>query len=89
MICWIRKVRGEGLVNVADMEAVVGRLSFGLTVLPLLRPFLGPLYAWVAAVRHCHVLRVPKAVLLILTFLENFFMKELMSRGRAASSFQD
>ena len=77
IICWIRKVRADGFVNVADMGAVVGRLSFGLTVLPLLRPFLGPLYAWVAAVRHCHVLRVPKAILLILTFLENIFVRDL------------
>ena len=44
MICWIRKVKADGFVNVADMGAVVGRLSFGLTVLPLLRPFLGPLF---------------------------------------------
>ena len=45
MIGWIRKVKSDGFVNIADMGAVLGRLSFGLTVLPLLRPFLGPLYA--------------------------------------------
>ena len=77
MIGWIRKVKSDGFVNVADMGAVLGRLSFGLTVLPLLRPFLGPLYAWVAAVRHCHVLKLPKAIYMILSFLESFFLKDL------------
>ena len=87
MIGWIRKVKSDGFVNIADMGAVLGRLSFGLTVLPLLRPFLGPLYAWVAAVRHCHVLKLPKAIYMILSFLESFFLKDLRTahvprRGR-------
>ena len=77
MIGWIRKVKSDGFVNIADMGAVLGRLSFGLTVLPLLRPFLGPLYAWVAAVRHCHILKLPKAIYMILSFLESFFLKDL------------
>ena len=77
MIGWIRKVKSDGFVNIADMGAVLGRLSFGLTVLPSLRPFLGPLYAWVAAVRHCHVLKLPKAIYMILSFLESFFLKDL------------
>ena len=77
MVGWIRKVKSDGFVNIADMGAVLGRLSFGLTVLPLLRPFLGPLYAWVAAVRHCHIKKLPKAIVLILSFLECFFMKDL------------
>ena len=77
MIGWIRKVKSDGFVNIADMGAVLGRLSFGLTVLPLLRPFLGPLYAWVAAVRQCHVLKLPKAIYMILSFLESFFLKDL------------
>ena len=87
MIGWIRKVKSDGFVNIADMGAVLGRLSFGLTVLPLLRPFLGPLYAWVAAVRHCHVLKLPKAIYMILSFLESFNEKDLRTahvprRGR-------
>ncbi|CAE7239965.1 unnamed protein product, partial [Symbiodinium necroappetens] len=77
MVGWIRKVKSDGFVNIADMGAVLGRLSFGLTLLPLLRPFLGPLYAWVAAVKHCHIKKLPKAIVLILSFLENFFMKDL------------
>ena len=72
---WIQRVRADGFVKIADLEAVIGRLSFGFTVLPLLRPFLGPLYAWVSAVRHCHTLRLPKAVAMILAFIEKVLLQ--------------
>ena len=75
LIGWIRRTRAEGRVRVADLSAVVGRLSFTFTLLPLFRPFLGPLYAWTCAVNHCHVLRLPKAVSVILAFLELLLMK--------------
>ena len=75
LIGWIRRTRAEGRVRVADLSAVVGRLSFAFTLLPLFRPFLGPLYAWTCAVNHCHVLRLPKAVSVILAFLELLLAK--------------
>ena len=75
LIGWIRRTRAEGRVRVADLSAVVGRLSFAFTLLPLFRPFLGPLYVWTCAVNHCHVLRLPKAVSVILAFLELLLVK--------------
>ena len=41
LIGWIRRTRADGMVRVADLRAVLGRLSFAFTVLPLLRPFSG------------------------------------------------
>ncbi|CAE7581099.1 unnamed protein product [Symbiodinium natans] len=88
---WIQRVRADGFVKIADLEAVIGRLSFGFTVLPLLRPFLGPLYAWVSAVRHCHTLRLPKAVAMILAFIEKVLLQgfRTMTVPRAKSAPQE
>eukprot|EP00439_Symbiodinium_sp_Y106_P037642 s5078_g4.t1 len=74
---YARKTRSDGMVRIADMQSVLGRLSFAFTVLPMLRPFLGPLYAWTSAVSQCHTLRLPKAIDLILVFLEALMLKGL------------
>ena len=70
VICWLRKTRSDGIVRIADLRAVLGRLSFAFGVIPLLRPFLGPIYAWVAAAASCHTLRLPKTLHLVFLFLE-------------------
>ena len=70
IVGWIKKTRADGLVRVADLRSVLGRLSFAFSVIPLLKPFLGPIYAWAAAVQACHTLRLPKAVSLVLLFLQ-------------------
>ena len=70
IVGWIRKTRADGLVRVADLRSVLGRLSFAFSVIPLLKPFLGPMYAWVAAVQACHTLRLPKAISMVLLFLQ-------------------
>ena len=49
LVKWLSETADTGRVRVADMSAVLGRLSFGLTALGHLRPFLGPVYAWTAA----------------------------------------
>ena len=46
LIRWLNSTAQAGQVKVADMQAVLGRLSFALTALGHLRPFLGPMYAW-------------------------------------------
>ena len=70
LVGWLRQACNEGQVQVADMSAVLGRLSFALTALGHLRPFLGPIYAWVAAVTgKMRVARLPKALKLIFSFL--------------------
>ena len=54
----------------ADLRSVLGRGSFAFSVIPLLRPFLGPIYASTSVTQALHTLRLPKAMELILSFLE-------------------
>jgi hypothetical protein len=75
---WLRDRAAEGKARVADMCAVLGRLSFALSALDHLRPFLGPIYAWVAALEHARVYKLPKAIKLIMLFLA----KALEGSGR-------
>eukprot|EP00435_Cladocopium_sp_Y103_P010320 s1590_g2.t1 len=75
---WLRGCVDRGSLRVADMSAVLGRLSFGLTALDHVRPFLGPIYAWVAALEHTRTYKLPKAVRLIMLFLA----KALEGSGR-------
>eukprot|EP00435_Cladocopium_sp_Y103_P039501 s2825_g10.t1 len=69
LICWLEKAAEGNSVQVAELSSVLGRLSFGLTALGHLRPFLGPVYAWVAAMDGKGLCRVPKALVLIFKFL--------------------
>ena len=64
----------RGRLDLADSIALRAdpHLGFAFT---LFRPFLGPLYAWTCAVNHCCVLRLPKAVSVILAFLELLLVK--------------
>jgi hypothetical protein len=52
-----------------DLEAVLGRLRFALAPLEFLRPFLAPIYAWVAAVNHRGTMRLPWAVRFLFTYI--------------------
>ena len=47
---WLDDSVSTGRARIADVSAVLGRLSFGLTALAHFRPFLGPVYAWVASI---------------------------------------
>ena len=66
---WLDKACAENCVRLADLRAVLGRLAFAFTALPLLRPFLGPLYAWSAAVGPVEARTLPKSVRLIFAFI--------------------
>ena len=67
-INWLESTAVQGLVRVADVRAALGRLSF-LHCPGHLRPFLGPIYAWVAVLDSCRRYQVPKATILIMQYL--------------------
>ena len=69
LVKWLRTTADLGQAKIADVSSVLGRLSFGLTALGHYRPFLGPVYAWVAATQNFSVCRLPKAIQLIFRFL--------------------
>lgn len=67
---WIARILAAGRVHTGEFAQVLGRLSFGFSAVDLLRPFLGPCYAWSSAVPDCYVLDVPPMVQLVLRFLD-------------------
>ena len=59
-ICrWIEDTLAAGTVRMHDFASVLGRLNFAMAAIEHLRPFLGPLYAWSAAVGKLHVIAWP------------------------------
>ena len=78
LVSWVSKTLEEGHVLVSDLEAVVGRFGFAMIPLDYLRPFLAPIYAWLAAVRNAGRLKLPWSV----SFLLKFLSDELAGGGR-------
>ena len=66
---WITRVLATGKVHTGEFGQVLGRLSFGFGAVDLLKPFLGPCYAWSAATPDSYVLPLPPMVKLVLHFL--------------------
>ena len=69
LVQWLNRTSSASCVKIADVSAVLGRLSFALTALGHFRPFLGPVYAWVATLDHGRSYKVPRAIALIFKFL--------------------
>ena len=80
LIKWVRSVLDEGKIDVEDFVAVLGRFCFAMGPLDFLRPFLAPLFAWVAAVRGAGKLVLPWSV----GFLLEFLAQQLGGGGRLA-----
>ena len=49
LVRWLKDVLASGGTRGIDMEEVLGRLGFASNALTHLRPWLAPLYAWIAA----------------------------------------
>ena len=67
---WCR-TQAQGKIEVASFREGLGRLAFAAG--PLRRPFLGPLYAWCAAVGGQHSADLPPLVVLVLELLAEEF----------------
>ena len=66
---WIDEVTGDTLVKVKNCQEVLGRLQFVATALITMKPFLGPLYAWIASLPEQSCLPLPVSIKLILRFI--------------------
>ena len=75
---WMTDTVNKGIVEVADLRAVLGRLSFSLGALEYLRPFVAPLFSWCAAVDSMPRAPLPWSVSFILKFLT----EEIQGEGR-------
>ena len=76
---WADRILTEGSVHMGDFASVLGRWGFALHAVALLRPFLGPLYAWAAAVPKHAVLPLPAMVRLIVLFLKRMLKEGFRS----------
>ena len=76
---WADRILTEGAVHMGDFASVLGRWGFALQAIDLLRPFLGPLYAWAAAVPRYAVMPLPAMVRLIVLFLKRMLQEGFRS----------
>ena len=73
MIRWIIGCLEAGKVSSVRMRSALGRFSYAAGALPHARPFLGPLFAWVAKLPADAVVKMPAGIRL----LQRFFMGEV------------
>ena len=77
---WMLKQVEAGRTDLADFTSVLGRLCFSMGPLEYLRPFIAPLFAWVAAVGHKGSIQLPWSV----AFIFRFLAAELTGEGRVS-----
>ena len=66
---WVEQTLEKGSVEVADFGAVLGRMGFTGGALDSLKPFLSPLYAWVASVDRFGKVSLPWSVAFLLWYV--------------------
>ena len=72
-IRWAQDKAREGAVRLGELREGLGRLQFVAGPLDHLRPFLGPLYAWVSRGPRYAQPKLPVMIRLILDFLAKEF----------------
>ena len=78
MTNWIQeKLRGH-LIPIRELREGLGRLSFVAGPLEVVRPFLGPLYAWVAACPPGSCPALPAMISFILWWISRMFFQSRM-----------
>ena len=70
IIDWIRKKRADGGATGRELKSALGRFSFVAGALGHVRPFLGPLFAWAAALAPGTFSRFPEAVRSLLSLID-------------------
>jgi len=78
VINWIREKLRDRLILLRELREGLGRLSFVAGPLEVVRPFLGPLYAWVAACPPGSCLALPAMISLILWWISKMLFQSRM-----------
>ena len=79
---WIAKKRLDGGATGRELKSALGRLSFVAGALQHIRPFLGPLFAWAAALALGTFSKFPEAVRSLLSLVEKEVERKPMSVPR-------
>ena len=82
---WVEKVTGDfkDILVIRQMEGFLGRFGFAAQVLRHMRPFLAPLYSWVAMANKSHCSRVPVAIRLVIKWIAKLVLEKPMVTMRA------
>ena len=73
IVRWCSDALSAGKVQPKALSEVLGRFNFGAAAVDVTKPFLGPVYTWVACVPAFAVLKVPVLIQLILQFLVKIY----------------
>ena len=73
---WVAATLQAGVVDVHVLAGVAGRMGFAAGALDYVRPFLAPVFAWVAARGHAGRCPLPWSLRFILTMLADNFSEE-------------
>jgi hypothetical protein len=73
LVDWIDRLKAGTPVTVSDVERGIGRINFAVSALVYEKPFLGPLYMWLSAIRkeNRRTFTAPWAVRLILAWVKH------------------
>ena len=74
---WCRRLAQQRSVPSGEFREGLGRLGFAATLLTYTRPFLGPLYSWVAAIPPGCSSEIPPMIMWILTWLAEAFERKI------------
>ena len=70
---WLEERLEADKVHPHELSEVLGRMGFAAIAIDIVRPFLGPIYAWTAAVPHTTRIRLPIMSQLLFKFLVKIF----------------
>ena len=70
LLKWLEDTLERGHILVEELREVAGRFGFAFNVLEYERPFLSPVYAWVAAVPPASYLELPVMVRMVLRWFQ-------------------
>ena len=73
---WCRKSLSGGKVHSQEFRECLVRLSFATRVLPFVRPFRGPLFAWSSLQAENAIGELPPLVIFVLRWIEERFGPE-------------
>ena len=69
LIDWLKSAIDDNAVLVRNVSEVLGRLCFAAQAVSMIRPFLGPCYAWVASIGLDTFMQLPVGLKVIFRFL--------------------
>ena len=74
---WCAGLVRDKAVCIRDFVAALGRVGHAAEILPYVKPFLGPLYAWHSNMAPGTATAIPVMVIMVLSWLEEKFAQKL------------